>query len=621
MNKTAKTRFACVKPQKFSNITFGIFSIKYKLVIGCFAILLFTPKTIFSQEIFQKLGLINTNSQHCSPTFKALNTNLLFDAGNGLASGIEPNLFSESLGNIQLLSNINGKNFGSSNPFFIATINNKCFFSAQDSAHGMELWITDGTNAGTKRVKDIASGSSSGMYEYNCSGFGPVYNSSKSYGVLNNKLFFEGYTKNGEQLWMSDGSETGTVLLKQIDANQTFNGNSPFISDFITVGNKLFFTAVTVNAFNRELWVTDGSSSGTFLLKDIYPGSRYINNYNGPSNFIELNNKLYFTANDSVYGLELWSTDGTISGTNRVVDIHVGLNGSAPSDLFVFNNKLFFLANNGISGNEIWAYDPATNAATMIVETQTGMAGSTTLFAPTVYNNAMYFMLNSNQLWKTDGTSSGTVLVKDGLKLNSLYTKMKVFKNKIYFGSNYEIWVSDGTTTGTKALPALPSTSFDEVQPLFEINGKLVITKFNGSWGIISGKLWTCDSAQKIELIDANGVNSYGTLFEFNNAIYFEGNGDASYNLYRYGLSIKLETKNNLLKRDWKIYPNPTQSNYFSIDAESASKYDLLSSTGTVLISGNLNVGINKIQLPDFISIGMYIIKIGNSSQKIIINK
>ncbi|MBL7885948.1 MAG: T9SS type A sorting domain-containing protein [Flavobacterium sp.] len=502
-----------------------------------------------AQEALEELGIINSNSEHCSPTFKAIENTLFFDAGSGLANGVEPWSCNTETGATALFQNINS-GFSSSNPYFIASINNKLLFSADDGLHGLELWITDGTLAGTQLVKDINTGTGAGMLAYNCAGSGPVFNDPKNYGVLNNKLFFEGFTNNGEQLWISDGTTAGTILLKQIDTNAIFNGNVNFIQNFTVVGNKLFFTAVTNSALNRELWVTDGTTSGTFLVKDIYVGDSSSN----PLNLIAFNNKLLFTANDGTHGIELWSSDGTTGGTTMVSDINLGGSGSNPSGFYAFNNQLFFLANDGIAGNELWVYTTSGSVA-LVKDTQPGATGILYIHNQTAFNAEMYFM-TADQLWKTDGTQPGTSLVKGNLVLNSNSTKMLVYNNKLYFGSNYLLWSSDGTPTGTIAFPELPNTSFTNVQPFTDINGKLIIVPNISNYGTINNRFWTCDSNENITLIDASTTTSYGTVFKFNDALYFEGT-NSSYKLFRYGLPLNLGNESHL-QNLFKVYPNPT---------------------------------------------------------------
>jgi ELWxxDGT repeat protein len=75
--------------------------------------------------------------------------------------------------------------------------------------------------------------------------------------------------------------------------------------NFTILGNKLFFTADNQDFF-EELWVTDGTTAGTQLVKDISPrGSSF------PRGLTVVNDKLFFSAADGTNGQELWVSDGT----------------------------------------------------------------------------------------------------------------------------------------------------------------------------------------------------------------------------------------------------------------------------------------------------------------------
>lgn len=90
------------------------------------------------------------------------------------------------------------------------------------------------------------------------------------------------------------------------------NFNSSNIDNLIVLKNKVYFTA-NDGLRGQELWVSDGTTGGTQLVADINPGSgssfyeSYYYGYFSPSaNFTELNDLLYFTANDGENGRELW---------------------------------------------------------------------------------------------------------------------------------------------------------------------------------------------------------------------------------------------------------------------------------------------------------------------------
>ena len=106
--------------------------------------------------------------------------------------------------------------------------------------------------------------------------------------------------------------------------------------------NTLYFRA-TDGTNGRELWKSDGTASGTVMVKDINSGSASSH----PTYLAVFNNELYFSAsdgNDFDRNEELWKSDGTDAGTVMVKDINSGSDSSSPQQLIVVDNTLFFSA-------------------------------------------------------------------------------------------------------------------------------------------------------------------------------------------------------------------------------------------------------------------------------------
>jgi ELWxxDGT repeat protein len=73
---------------------------------------------------------------------------------------------------------------------------------------------------------------------------------------------------------------------------------------------------------------------------------------------------LFFAAFDATSGQELWSSDGTATGTTQVKDIYPGADGSYPYELIGVGNNLFFKANDGTNGAELWKASALPGPAT-----------------------------------------------------------------------------------------------------------------------------------------------------------------------------------------------------------------------------------------------------------------
>ena len=77
-------------------------------------------------------------------------------------------------------------------------------------------------------------------------------------------------------------------------------GSAP--SALSSAGGYLFFSA-NDSVYGRELWISDGTAAGTVLVQDIYPGGEHAN----PDQFTAVGENLFFVAYDSQAGYELWA--------------------------------------------------------------------------------------------------------------------------------------------------------------------------------------------------------------------------------------------------------------------------------------------------------------------------
>ena len=365
-------------------------------------------------------------------------------------------------------------------------VNGTLFFAATDGQYGNELWMSDGTTAGTQLVKDINPNGDSLPRELT---------------VLNGVLFFEADDgENGSELWRSDGTESGTQLVADINPNGDSDPGG------LTVSNGTLFFAATDTSDGRELWKTDGTETGTELVKNIYT-----NGDSNPADLINVEETLFFSADDGTNGEELWKSDGTESGTQVVANINPNSgDGSNPRFLESVNGTLFFQANNGSDGTELWVSDGTDTGTQLVRDINSG--GDAFPRNLTNVNGTLFFSADDGnsgtELWKSDGTEAGTQLVKD---INSFSFStpdgLTAVGNTLYFSADdgvngRELWKSDGTENGTKLVkdinPGLigslaTSSAGNFETELFNFNQTLIFRADDGTNG---AELWRSDGTE-----------------------------------------------------------------------------------------------------------------------------
>lgn len=246
------------------------------------------------------------------------------------------------------------------------------FFVSKNDVFGEELWISDGTTAGTHSLKDIYPG--------------PDNSGIKWITRFNDKVVFQALqdTATGYEPWISDGTTSGTHMIKNI---RPVNSSKP--SGFMQINETQFiFGAKDCESTNEGtmgqswLWISDGTDANTQILKDCsyipygIPATSY------GQNAVRVGRQIYFRGQDrkEETGMELWVTDGTTAGTQLVKDINSGVNASTneanasnPSWMMNVNNRnLFFMAGDNQTGGSAW--------------TSTG-AGEPTLITKSTYAN------------------------------------------------------------------------------------------------------------------------------------------------------------------------------------------------------------------------------------------
>jgi ELWxxDGT repeat protein len=431
-------------------------------------------------------------------------------------------------------------------------------FVGISALEGEEPWYSDGTAAGTHLLADVNPADRDSVF------FGPptppAFTTAPA-SLPNGRVIFAAdagtITSRDVDLWSTDGTPQGTVMLadfKRVDAITAMNGFA-----YVLAGE----APSTPGPLRYSLWRTDGTVQGTSRIVDL----RY-----ELSGMVVVNGALYFSAIDGLTGAELWRSDGTAAGTTRVSDVSPGLPSSSPRYLTPVGSALFFLSYDEmfkldasgvvsrvralpVTGNqreftaldthtmlfrparsgypdELWKTD-GTEEGTVVVKTFDRPSESVGLdLQMAVANGLMYFAANSPgspddvELWRTDGTTAGTVRVKDinpGEKMGSSPNGFTAWGDRVYFSATdptggRELWVTDGTEAGTHRVKDVNPGPGDGLKP--GPDGRLLTAKnLHALWGAIGDRFYFTadDGVHGTELWSTDGTEA-GTTMAYDTA-------------------------------------------------------------------------------------------------------
>jgi ELWxxDGT repeat protein len=379
-------------------------------------------------------------------------------------------------------------------------------------------------------VKDTKPGSGDGVDFFGATSAGCC--TAEEVAAIGDTLYFAANDgPHGLELWRTDGTEVGTVLVK--DINPGSNSSGP--DDFTRVGSVIFFRADD-GVHGYELWKTDGTAAGTVLVKDVNPGPAP--GLDLPSGDFKrqsaaaVSNLLFFIGTDGIHGYELWKSDGTDGGTVLVKDIVAGIGNPNLKFLRPFAGALYFSAYSGPGGGGLWKSD-----GTEIGTTQVRAFASDQPFYFTQLNGVLYFAADDSGdpsglhsgLWKSDGTTAGTVQVTGDLPMSDQgSTALQTVNGQIFFsvGGQAGPWVSDGTEAGTRLIKSI-NPGLGSVNKFVAIGGLIFFAAYDPAHG---SELWRTDGtdAGTVLVKDINPGSSDGmdgmsskALTSMSGALYF----------------------------------------------------------------------------------------------------
>ena len=358
--------------------------------------------------------------------------------------------------------------------FSLYGVGGTLYFKGHDAAVGWEIWRSDGMAGGTDVLAELSPGPDDGV----AGAWNP------SFASLDGKLFFlvKRSVFGDTELYVSDGTAAGTQLADDLQARGL---SPNLTAGIVATGEHVFFVAsdhasVSGSVSGSELWRTDGTSAGTALVKDINPGDLS----SDIGELTVVGETVYFSAQDGTHGAELWASDGTDAGTRLIEDIKPGSGGARPSQLAAIDNRLYFNADDGIHGREAWSLDGSQEDPTLLADINHTANADTRLFDHVNLGSKLLFAAAasdglgssngaSTQLLASDGFAPGTVLVKDinpdgDDRVGDLIAAGDFAFLTADNGTNgTELWGTDGSEQGTQLLiditPGSGSTTFSRM--------------------------------------------------------------------------------------------------------------------------------------------------------------
>ncbi|MBI2382876.1 MAG: hypothetical protein HYV18_02245 [Gammaproteobacteria bacterium] len=333
------------------------------------------------------------------------------------------------------------------------------FFAANDGTNGSELWVSDGTAAGTRMFTEAGING------------GPASSFPQQFAVAGGRLYFVATAANGQELYYTDGVAAPTL----IDINEGGPPSTP--ADLVAAGSTLYFTAsagdgkrvyriqgegapealagdelpqnpgtLTVAGSGEDaplyfggdsrLWRFDGAE-----IAEVMEQPTELLTYEVPFGLAAVGSTIYFAAYDDASGFELWAADET--GARQadnirpdVASVASSLSGFAPAEL---GGALVFAANDGTTGPELWRYQAPGPKATQIedIRKNSTTPSAISAFVKVSGGDRLFFSANDGEhgteLWSTDGTTAA--LVKDLVEGSgdSKPSKLSAVGGKLYF--------------------------------------------------------------------------------------------------------------------------------------------------------------------------------------------
>ncbi|MET0497157.1 MAG: Ig-like domain-containing protein [Steroidobacteraceae bacterium] len=419
---------------------------------------------------------------------------------------------------------------------------NHLFFNAADPITGVELYVTDGSPAGTHLVMDAFAGANGG---------------SSSVQKAGSQLFAftMANTYNAEkliQLWRMDLDGSHPVHLTDDISVEPYSVSPPYT----TIANSRAFFTSQNPARGAEPAASDGTVAGTLILKDIAPETQNLGSQ--PDPFVSFGSDALFWADDGIHGRTLWRTDGSTAGTRRVQDASPGEGAANGRVLGVFDGIAYLQASDRTHGQELWKTDGTATGTQRLTDLEPGTGNG---IPSGLCNTALklgsfvYFQgsttVTGAELWRTDGTSTGVALLADVAPdaASSLACPVAVLGTRLYFTTmvlrGQELWSTDGTLAGTHFVAALqPAAAAGYISVNTVFHGEFIFAT-RSSLSTSPRQIWRTNDNTPTLVFDATPLtgSSIAWMIATEDALYFAVTGNTAPGIYKWNGGADIPTR------------------------------------------------------------------------------
>lgn len=515
------------------------------------------------------------------------------------------------------VSNFTYNSVQGSGPTYLQEFNDEIFFRANNDGSGQELWSSDGTSPNTNLVVDIEPGEINGLGSFLST-------------QLNSELFFQAKDDldySGGEIWKTNGTETSSSIVT------TYSGR---LYGMTTVGDEFFMTIKTDDN-TLQIWKSDGTNTGTVLVKDD------ISIVNFPSFQGSVNNNFIFTIGvPSTNKCKVWRSDGTENGTFALTG-EIDGNGSSftgtdeLSHYIKYDNKLYF-----ITRYFLYETDGTTTGTNNIASVWNGQNDLVNFGDAIELNGKMYFSFFSKNLkklsiYQSDGTANGTSEIYTVTSNQYFYPSyFNTFGDNLIFSSvnsnnSTSLFFLNSTTDIVSEViqidsapqepfifnPNYNALSLDHInQGIFFVSSPKDVWPQRKGWvlNINSLNLNPIEALDDIYPQPYAGNRPFGQKIVYNNEFYYSKNGQ----LWKLNANTLTTSTFDSIKKI-KLYPNPASDFIYFSNLDDTSQIEIYDVNGKLVFEKNILFD-NKINIVNLNS-GIYIIKFLDNHNKMTYKK